>query len=117
VGKSKSDISRQGEKSQTNAFTEIGGLVYQLNRSAKGENPATQPRTVVRFESAVVIELRFHLEALNDDGVSRTDLVTILRGQLTVILKRAESGVPVSVEAIARAERLARTLEATEVSL
>jgi hypothetical protein len=62
-----------------------------------------------------VIELRFHLVALNDAGMSRTDLMAMLRGQLTVILRRAESGVPISVEAIARAERVARTLEATEL--
>jgi hypothetical protein len=66
---------------------------------------------------AVVIELRFHVEALNDVAMSRTDRMAMLRGQLTVILRRAESGAPVSIEAIARAERVARTLEVTEVSL
>ena len=63
-----------------------------------------------------MIELRFHLEALNDSAMSRTDRMAMLRGQLTVILRRAESGVPVSVEAVARAERVARTLDAAEIS-
>ena len=51
----------------------------------------------------------------SDPGGSRVliieDEITILRGQLTIIRMRAEQGIPVSVECIARAERLARSLE------
>jgi hypothetical protein len=61
-----------------------------------------------------VIELRIHVEPA--DGIPRRDRLTILRGQLTVLRMRAERGIPVSVEAIARAENLARTLEVFEVA-
>jgi hypothetical protein len=44
------------------------------------------------------------------------DKITILRGQLTIIRTRAEQGFPVLVEAIARAEQLARILELGEVT-
>jgi len=63
-----------------------------------------------------MIELRMHVEALDPSSLSRRDLVTILRGQLTLILTRAERGIPVSVEAIARAENLARQLESQELA-
>jgi hypothetical protein len=61
-----------------------------------------------------VIELRIHVESLDD--IPRRDKLTILRGQLTIIRMLAESGIPLSVEAIARAERLARELEAEELA-
>lgn len=61
-----------------------------------------------------MIDLRIHVEPL--DGIPRRDRLTILRGQLTVLRMRAEQGIPVSVEAIARAENLARTLELFEVA-
>jgi hypothetical protein len=44
--------------------------------------------------------------------LSQRSKLTILRGQLTVIRARAESGIPVSVESLARAENVARSLEA-----
>jgi hypothetical protein len=46
----------------------------------------------------------------------RRDRLTILRGQFTLIRTQAERGIPVSIEAIARAERLARELEAEELA-
>ena len=58
-----------------------------------------------------MIEVRVHVEPLDRPGIPRRDKITILRGQLTIIRMRAESGIPVSVESIARAERLARSLE------
>jgi hypothetical protein len=59
-----------------------------------------------------MIQVRLHIEPLDGVGISWRDRLTILRGQLTIIRTRAESGIPVSVESIARAERLARGLEA-----
>jgi hypothetical protein len=47
---------------------------------------------------------------------SRREGLAILRGQLTLLRRRAEQGIPVSVESIARAEVLARSLETVEVS-
>jgi hypothetical protein len=63
-----------------------------------------------------VIKLRVHLEALDDAGIPRTDLMAMLRGQLTILRMRAERGIPVSVESIARAEDIARTLELFEIA-
>jgi len=48
-------------------------------------------------------------------GLPRPERITILRGQLTLIRIRIEQGIPLSIEAVERAERLARTLELHEV--
>jgi len=58
-----------------------------------------------------MIELRIHVKPLDRFELSRRDKIIILRGQLTLLRQRAESDFPVSVEAIARAEELARSLE------
>jgi len=63
-----------------------------------------------------MIELRLHVEPLDRSGLPRCDRLTILRGQLTIIRVRAEKGIPVSVESIARAESVARSLEAQELA-
>jgi hypothetical protein len=64
-----------------------------------------------------VIAVRVHVESFEHAEIPRRERLTILRGQLTIIRMRAESGIPVSVEAIARAERIARSLEVNEVTL
>jgi hypothetical protein len=64
----------------------------------------------------VIVDLRIHVEPLDCAGISRAQKLTVLRGQLTLIRRRAETGIPVSVESIARAEALARTLELLEVA-
>jgi hypothetical protein len=46
----------------------------------------------------------------------RAERLTVLRGQLTLLRMRAERGIPISVESVARVERLARTLELFEVA-
>jgi hypothetical protein len=46
-----------------------------------------------------------------DVGLPWPDRVVILRGQLTIIRKRVEQGIPASIKSIRRAEELARTLE------
>ena len=61
-----------------------------------------------------MIEVRIHVEPLDGPALPRCDKLTILRGQLTLIRMRAEQGIPVSVECIARAEKLARGLESEE---
>jgi hypothetical protein len=58
-----------------------------------------------------VIQVRVHVEPLDRAGIPRHDKLTILRGQLTIIRTRAEQGISVSVESLARAEKLARSLE------
>ena len=63
-----------------------------------------------------VIQLRVHIESLDRAELSRRDKHTILRGQLTIIRMRAERGIPVSVETLARAEELARSLESEELA-
>lgn len=62
-----------------------------------------------------MIQVRVHVEPLDRGEIPRRDRLMILRGQLTILRMRAEQGIPVSVEAIARAENLARTLELSEV--
>jgi len=62
-----------------------------------------------------MIEVRLHVEPLDRADLPRRDRLTILRGQITLILMRAEQGIPVSVEGMARAERLARSLESEEL--
>ncbi len=62
-----------------------------------------------------MIVIRIHVDPLDGAGIPWRDRLTILRGQLTIIRTRAESGIPVSVESIARAERVARELEAEEL--
>lgn len=64
-----------------------------------------------------MIEVHIRVEAIELRGLSRNELQAILQGQLTLIRMRAERGIPVSVESIARAERLARTLEIEELAL
>jgi len=56
------------------------------------------------------IELRLRVEPLDGSCLSWRDRIVILRGQLTIIRTQAETGIPVSVESIARAEQLARSL-------
>jgi hypothetical protein len=63
-----------------------------------------------------MIAVRVHVEPLDRGGIPWRDRLTILRGQLTIIRTRAESGISVSVESIARAERVARELEAEELA-
>jgi hypothetical protein len=59
---------------------------------------------------------RVYIEPLDPSGLPRRDLPTILRGQLTIIRMRAERGVPVSVESLERAERLAQILDSEELA-
>ena len=63
-----------------------------------------------------MMQVRIHVESLDGGRISLRDRLTILRGQLTIIRTQAESGIPVSVESIARAERLAHGLEAEEMA-
>jgi hypothetical protein len=63
-----------------------------------------------------VIELCLHGEPLDGANLPRRDRLTVLRGQLTIIRMRAEQGVPVEVDSIARAESVARSLEAAELA-
>lgn len=48
--------------------------------------------------------------------IEARDKLTILRGQLTLLRMRAERGIVLSLESIARAEDLARALEVFDVA-
>jgi hypothetical protein len=63
-----------------------------------------------------MIVVRLHVERIGNGALPRPEGLTVLRGQLTILRMRAEQGIPVSVEALARAEQLARTLELYEVA-
>jgi hypothetical protein len=62
------------------------------------------------------VNVRVLVAPLHAHGLSGSEKLTILRGQLTLIRARAELGIPVSVESLARAERIARELELDEVA-
>jgi hypothetical protein len=62
-----------------------------------------------------VIAVRLHVERIGS-ALPRPERLTVLRGQLTILRMRAEQGIAISVESIARAEQLARTLELYEVA-
>jgi hypothetical protein len=63
-----------------------------------------------------VIAIRLHVERIGTGVLPLPERLTVLRGQLTILRMRAEQGFPLSVEAIARAEQLARTVELYEVA-
>ena len=65
---------------------------------------------------ATVIAVRLHVERIGNSVLPRPEGLTVLRGQLTFLRMRAEQGIPVSVEALAKAEQLARSLELYEVA-
>jgi hypothetical protein len=60
--------------------------------------------------------VRLHVERIGNSVLPRPERLTVLRGQLTILRMRVEQGIPVSVESLARAEQLARTLELYEVA-
>jgi hypothetical protein len=63
-----------------------------------------------------MIVVRLHVERIGNGALPRPEGLTVLRGQLTILRMRVEQGIPVSVESIARAEQIARTLELYEVA-
>lgn len=63
-----------------------------------------------------MIVVRLHLEPLGCKALPRSERLTVLRGQLSFLRIGAEQGIPISIETIARAEQLARTLELHEVA-
>lgn len=63
-----------------------------------------------------MIEFSMRVEHPESAGIPRHGRLRILRGQLTLIRKRAEQGIPVSVECVARAEELVRSLESEELA-
>jgi hypothetical protein len=63
-----------------------------------------------------MIVVRLHVERIGNGALPRPEGLMVLRGQLTMLRMRVEQGIPVSVDSIARAEQLARTLELYEVA-
>jgi hypothetical protein len=63
-----------------------------------------------------LITVHLHVERIGNGALPLPERLTVLRGQLALLRMRAEQGIPVSVESIARAERLARGLEAEELA-
>jgi hypothetical protein len=62
------------------------------------------------------IQIRVRIERLDDRGLPRFERLIVLRAQLSLLRMRAEQGIAISVESLARAESIARTLELAEVS-
>ena len=63
-----------------------------------------------------MITVCLHVEELDRDGLSRPDRLSMLRGQLSMLRRQRQEELPITVESLARAERVARNLELTEVS-
>jgi hypothetical protein len=63
------------------------------------------------FAEARKFDLRVHVEWL--DELPRHDKLTMLRGYLTQLRNCCEAGKPITVEALATAERVARELTDT----
>jgi len=63
-----------------------------------------------------VIQLCIHVEPLDDGGLSRTDQLCMLHGQLKLLQRQFEENLPLTSGALARAERIARSLELDEVA-
>lgn len=60
--------------------------------------------------------VRIHVERFGDGGLSRPERLTMLRGQLTLLRRRYEEEIPITIEPLARAERVARSLELDEMA-
>jgi hypothetical protein len=63
-----------------------------------------------------MIALTIRVESL-DPGLPHKDKLIALRGQLTLLRCRCEQDLPVTVDALGRAEGLARELELAEAAL
>jgi hypothetical protein len=63
-----------------------------------------------------MIAVRVYVEPLDRAGLSHRDRLTILRGQITLLRCRCEADLAVTIDALARAERLARSLESEELA-
>jgi hypothetical protein len=63
-----------------------------------------------------MIQVRLHVEPLERAEIPRSTRLTVLRAQLGILRKRAESGIRVSAKELAAVENLARTLELYEVA-
>jgi hypothetical protein len=62
-----------------------------------------------------LIIFRLRIEDM-DGGLSRPEKLSMLRGQLSMLRRQREEELPITVESLARAERVARNLELTEVA-
>ena len=64
-----------------------------------------------------MITIRVYVESLDDRSLSLPDQITILRGQLSNILRMVDQDIPVPISLIVNAERIARSLETAEVKV
>jgi hypothetical protein len=55
--------------------------------------------------------VRLHIHVHEVGGLSPSDHAAILRGQLSLLRQRLEHGIPLTVDAVYGAERLARQVE------
>ena len=62
-----------------------------------------------------MIDLRIHVEPLDGGDIPWRDKVAALRGQVTLLRMRYETGLPITIESLVNAERLARSLESEEL--
>jgi len=58
------------------------------------------------------IHVRIHVERLDDCGeLSQLDRIRVLRAQISLLRRRCEDGLPVTLDGLLNAERFARWLE------
>lgn len=63
-----------------------------------------------------MIAVRVCIESPDARELPRPDRLALLRGQIALLRCRCEAGLPVTVDALAGAERIARSLELEEVA-
>jgi hypothetical protein len=62
------------------------------------------------------IQVRIHIEPLDERRLSRPEMLTVLRGQLALLCRRCEEGEPVALGTLQGCERIARCLELEELT-
>jgi hypothetical protein len=63
-----------------------------------------------------MIVTRLHIKELDEYDLPRPQKLSMLRGQITILRRRSEESIPITVDALERAERIARSLELQEVA-
>jgi hypothetical protein len=104
---------KQIEKLKPRHFRHPFACAFSSRRMAAADcNQLRKPEQLGSVRRGTqLITVQIHVEPLDGPALPWRDRIVILRGQLPVIRKRAERGIPVSIEAISRAEELARSLE------
>ena len=95
----------------------ITAVEVSVQGSSVSEVHTSHKRGVEIVRSAPIGSGNYHGPRPNRSPISKQELsprdrIVALRGQLTLLRKRLQAGLPVTADCVLRAERLARSLEA-----